>query len=88
MSDLPPVKPSAIALGTAFTHAISLAGYLTMYVPIFVLIRARVPRFHPSMWLDGLIGTLGTLSAGVAFVLGPYIFPAPGEPTPAGDLQS
>ena len=23
------------------------------------LIRARVPRFHPSMWLDGVIGALG-----------------------------
>ena len=23
------------------------------------LIRARVPRFHPSMWLDGIIGALG-----------------------------
>jgi len=59
--------------------AFSLAGYLVMYVAVIVMIRARVPRFHPSMWLDGLIGTLGSLSAGVAFVLGPYIFPEPGE---------
>jgi diguanylate cyclase (GGDEF)-like protein len=50
-----------------------------MYVAVIVMIRARVPRFHPSMWLDGIIGALGSLSAGVAFVLGPYIFPGAGE---------
>ncbi|WP_409329094.1 putative bifunctional diguanylate cyclase/phosphodiesterase [Trujillonella humicola] len=63
--------------------AVSFAAYISMYVPIFVLIRTRVHRFHPSMWLDGLIGGLGSLAAGVAFVLGPYLYPAPGEPTVA-----
>ncbi len=33
--------------------AVSLVGYLTLYVTVVGLIRARVPRFHPSMWLDG-----------------------------------
>ncbi len=68
--------------GTASTlsTAVSFAAYLTMYVPLFVFIRARVPRFHSSMWLDGIIGALGTLSAGVAFLLGPYLYPAPGDP--------
>ena len=28
---------------------------------LVVLIRARVARFHPSMWLDGVIGALGTI---------------------------
>ncbi|MGK5113589.1 putative bifunctional diguanylate cyclase/phosphodiesterase [Geodermatophilus sp. CPCC 205506] len=60
-------------------NAISLLGYLTLYVHVVGLIRARVPRFHPSMWLDGVISALGTLSAGVAFVLGPYLYPGPGR---------
>jgi predicted signal transduction protein with EAL and GGDEF domain len=44
------------------------------------LIRARVPRFHPSMWLDGVIGALGTTAVGVAFLIGPYLDPASGRP--------
>jgi diguanylate cyclase (GGDEF)-like protein len=59
--------------------AISLLGYLTLYVHVVGLIRARVPRFHPSMWLDGVIGALGSLSVGMAFVLGPYLFPTSGQ---------
>ncbi|MGY1683421.1 putative bifunctional diguanylate cyclase/phosphodiesterase [Geodermatophilus sp. SYSU D01176] len=57
----------------------SLAGYLTIYVHVVGLIRARVPRFHPSMWLDGIVGAFGTLAAGVGFLLGPYLYPGPGE---------
>jgi diguanylate cyclase (GGDEF)-like protein len=53
--------------------AFSLIGYLTLYVTLVALIRARVPRFHPSMWLDGIIGALGTMSVGVAFLIGPYL---------------
>jgi diguanylate cyclase len=72
---------------SALSNAVSLIAYLTMYVPVFVLIRARVARFHPSMWLDGIVGALGSLAAGVAFVLGPYLYPDPGEtPVAAVDL--
>ena len=39
---------------------------LILYVGLIGLIRARVPRFHPSMWLDGVIGALGTTALGVA----------------------
>ncbi|MGY1823236.1 putative bifunctional diguanylate cyclase/phosphodiesterase [Geodermatophilus sp. SYSU D00079] len=59
--------------------ALALVGYLTIYVHVVGLIRARVARFHPSMWLDGVVGALGTLAAGVGFVLGPYLYPGPGE---------
>ena len=41
-----------------------LAYYPALYVALVALIRARVPRFHASMWLDGIIGGLG--SAAVA----------------------
>ncbi|RBY95080.1 GGDEF-domain containing protein [Blastococcus sp. TBT05-19] len=57
----------------------SLSAYLMLYVVMVVLIRARVPRFHPSMWLDGLIGALGTTAVGVAFLIGPYLDPAAGR---------
>ena len=35
-----------------------LAGYPALYAGIVLLIRARVPRFGASMWLDGAIGAL------------------------------
>jgi diguanylate cyclase (GGDEF)-like protein len=60
--------------------AFNLAGYLTLYVTLVVLIRARVPRFHPSMWLDGIIGALGTLAVGVGFLIGPYLTGAADRP--------
>jgi diguanylate cyclase (GGDEF)-like protein len=63
---------------SGLSTAIFLVAYLVMYVPVFLFIRARVPRFHPSMWLDGIIGALGSLAAGMAFVLGPYLYPEPG----------
>jgi diguanylate cyclase (GGDEF)-like protein len=69
------------------SNLVSLAAYLLMYVPVVMLIRARVPRFHPSMWLDGVVAALGSLSAGVAFLLGPYLRTVPGEaPVAAVDL--
>ena len=53
--------------------ALTLVSYVLLYVTLVGLIRARVARFHPSMWLDGLIGALGTTAVGVAFLLGPYL---------------
>ncbi|MGY1739124.1 MULTISPECIES: putative bifunctional diguanylate cyclase/phosphodiesterase [unclassified Blastococcus] len=68
---------------------ISLCGYLTLYVFVVGVIKARVPRFHPSMWLDGLITALGSLSIGIALLLGPYLIPEAGqEAVPAIELTS
>jgi diguanylate cyclase (GGDEF)-like protein len=66
---------------TVLSNVLTLAGYLMLYVFVVGTIRSRVPRFHPSMWLDGVIGTLGALSLGVAFVLGPYLYPDSGART-------
>ena len=67
--------------------ALSLVAYVLLYVTMVGLIRARVARFHPSMWLDGLIGALGTTAVGVAFLLGPYLKPDAGHtPLPLMDL--
>ncbi len=48
-------------------------AYGSLYVALFVLIRARVTRFLPSMWLDGVIAALGTTAVGTGFLLGPYL---------------
>ncbi len=61
-------------------HLLSLGGYLALHVALVVMLRARVHRFQQSMWLDGLMGALGSLAAGVAFFLGPYLHPATGRP--------
>ena len=50
-----------------------LAYYLPLYVTLVALIRARVPRFHASMWLDGLIGALGAAAVSVAVLLRPAL---------------
>jgi diguanylate cyclase (GGDEF)-like protein len=65
--------PSTLAIGC------SLVGYLLLYPPVVAMIRVRVPRFHASMWLDGVIGGLGSLAAGFAFLLGPYLLPSDGD---------
>jgi hypothetical protein len=62
---------------------LALGSYLLLYVAMVGLIRARVPRFHPSMWLDGVIGALGTTALGVAFLIGPYLHPSGGRPAVA-----
>ncbi|MGY1828841.1 putative bifunctional diguanylate cyclase/phosphodiesterase [Geodermatophilus sp. SYSU D01180] len=48
-------------------------AYGSLYVALFVLIRARVARFLPSMWLDGVVAALGTTAVGTGFLLGPYL---------------
>jgi diguanylate cyclase (GGDEF)-like protein len=65
---------------------LSALGYLTLYVTLIGMLRARVSRFHPSMWLDGLIGALGTLALGVAFLLGPFLSATGHEPIGVIDL--
>jgi diguanylate cyclase (GGDEF)-like protein len=50
-----------------------LAYYLPLYVALVALIRARVTRFHASMWLDGVVGALGAGAVSVAVLLGPAL---------------
>ncbi len=50
-----------------------LAAYPALYVGLIALIRAHVPRFHPSMWLDGVIGALGATAVAVSVLLGPAL---------------
>jgi diguanylate cyclase (GGDEF)-like protein len=43
-----------------------LAVYPFWYVALVLLVRARVARFHASVWLDGLVGGLGAAAIGAA----------------------
>ena len=53
--------------------AFYLGYYLPLYVTLIALIRARVSRFHASMWLDGVVGALGAGAVAVALLLGPAL---------------
>ena len=44
--------------------------YPLAYVALFLMLRGRVPRTNPSMWLDGIITGLTFAAFAVAFVLG------------------
>ncbi len=47
-----------------------LAFYVTSYIALIALIRARVRSFQASMWLDGLIAALGAAAILAALVFG------------------
>jgi len=55
-----------------------LAFYPLAYASVVLLVRARVQKFHTSMWLDGAIGSLGIAVVGAAFVLPPIANTAAG----------
>ena len=65
----------------SIADACYLGFYLPLYVTLIGLIRARVPRFHASMWLDGVVGALGAGAVAVAVLLGPALeSPKAGSP--------
>jgi diguanylate cyclase len=44
--------------------------YPMAYAAVFLMLRARMPRLSPSMWLDGLVTGLTAAAVAVAFALG------------------
>jgi hypothetical protein len=48
--------------------AFYLCLYPALYVGVVLLVRARVTRFHASLWLDGAIGALGIAAVGSALL--------------------
>ena len=72
-----PSLPLAEEPFPSVADAFYLAYYLPLYVALVALIRARVPRFHPSMWLDGVIGALGAAAVGGRLRARPVAAPAP-----------
>src|SRR3954454_20041776 len=53
------------------------AGYLGFYpfayVALILLVRSRVTRLTPSVWLDGLTATLATAALGASVILQPVL---------------
>jgi diguanylate cyclase (GGDEF)-like protein len=52
---------------------LALSFYPFAFAALVLLVRARVRRFHASMWLDGLIGGLGAAALTAALALGPIL---------------
>ena len=50
-----------------------------IYVALMLLIRARIPRFYPSMWLDGLLGAFGVAALAAALVFSPILEASTGD---------
>jgi two-component system cell cycle response regulator len=61
-------NPPYPSIGDAFF----LAFYPASYVGLVMLVRARVPRFSASLWLDGLVAALAIAAIG-AVALGPIV---------------
>jgi two-component system, cell cycle response regulator len=57
-----------------------LAVYPLAYTSIGLLLRARVRRIRPSVWLDGLIGGLAVAAVGTAIVFGAVLKATSGSP--------
>lgn len=47
--------------------------YVWLYVSLIRMVRHRIPRWHPSLWLDGLIIALSVAALSVTFVLEPLL---------------
>ncbi|SDY16054.1 diguanylate cyclase/phosphodiesterase [Geodermatophilus africanus] len=67
------VAPMAEEPFPSVADACFLVYYVPLYVALIGLIRARVARFHASMWLDGVVGALGAGAVAVAVLLGPAL---------------
>jgi hypothetical protein len=68
--------------------------YPLAYVTLVLLIKNRLKRWRPSMWLDGAIGALGSAALVAALAFGSVLSGTHGRPAvvatnlayPIGDL--
>ena len=67
------ITPLAVEPFPSIADAFYLAYYLPLYVALIALVRTRVPRFHASMWLDGVVGALGAGAVALAVLLRPAL---------------
>ncbi len=67
------VAPSPEQSYPSLADVLWLAYYPLLYIALLALIRARVRRFLPSMWLDGLIGVLGAAAVALSVLLEPAL---------------
>ena len=66
----------------SLADAARLMLFPAAYAGIALLVRARVPRFHASLWLDGAIGALAIAAVGAAVMYRAI------EPTTQGDVEA
>jgi two-component system cell cycle response regulator len=66
----------------SLADAARLMLFPAAYAGIALLVRARVPRFHASLWLDGAIGALAIAAVGAAILYRAI------ERTTQGDVQA
>jgi diguanylate cyclase (GGDEF)-like protein len=59
--------------------ALFLAYYPLLYCTVIRIARARIIRFHPSIWLDGVISALGAAALGVAALVQPSLGATEGD---------
>ena len=57
----------------SLTDALFAVSYLLVYVALVLLLRVRVDRFLPSVWLDGLVTGLGAAAVVSGYVFGPLL---------------
>ena len=50
-----------------------LAFYPAVYLAIVLLVRSRIARFHPSMWLDGLVAGFAVAALAAAIMFDPIV---------------
>ena len=62
------ISTSADAPYPSIADALFLAGYPALYAGVALLVKARVPRFSSSIWLDGAIGALAAAALGTALL--------------------
>jgi two-component system, cell cycle response regulator len=66
----------------SLADAARLMMFPAAYAGIALLVRARVPRFHASLWLDGAIGALAIAAVGAAVMYRAI------EPATQGDVEA
>src|SRR4051812_36403755 len=50
-----------------------LAFYPAVYLGVILLVRSRIPRFHASMWLDGLVAGFAVVALAAAILFDPIV---------------
>ena len=73
------ITPAADPPYPSWADVLYLAYYPWVYAGVVLLARARVRHFHPSMWLDGIVGGLGAAAIALATALGPLLQVSDGQ---------
>jgi hypothetical protein len=51
----------------SLSDVLELGFYPIVYVAVAMLLRARIARFHASLWVDGALAAVAALSGAVVF---------------------